>query len=363
MTKRDSSTANLASPRDLRMDSWSSPMSTARHASTFFGCRFFIRTRMGGAGEPPSSSHRGQVPPRDGDPGNDHRRATGREDHARPGPAAAEVQSDRSLLRGGGLADSKAPGAHSGRRSRSLERRREGRRSEGRDPGIKAEGQPGKAEEEQIGSRQRAGSPRGEVREPSRRKGEPVEEPSDCLEEGERRSRSARDIRREESPARARRRRRLKREHSHRDRRRRPRQKSEQRSAPPEGVKREDERRRKGQERPASLEGEQVRQTKREPSQRSRQSIKREQSRSSRGRISATPARGDVDVRPPASRFLREFLQEEETGNLSAAQLIRHLVLQLMETDSPLKEYMLWSLQSPTRREGKMLNLFPLPFG
>jgi hypothetical protein len=68
-------------------------------------------------------------------------------------------------------------------------------------------------------------------------------------------------------------------------------------------------------------------------------------------------------VRPPASRFLREFLQEEEPGNLSAAQLIRHLVLQLMETDSPLKEYMLWSLQSPTRREGKMLNLFPLPFG
>jgi hypothetical protein len=66
-------------------------------------------------------------------------------------------------------------------------------------------------------------------------------------------------------------------------------------------------------------------------------------------------------VKPPASRFLREFLQQEETGNLSAAQLIRHLVLQLMETDSPLKEYMLWSLQSPTRREGRVLNLFPLP--
>lgn len=31
MTKRDSSTANLASPRDLRMDSWLSPMSTNRH--------------------------------------------------------------------------------------------------------------------------------------------------------------------------------------------------------------------------------------------------------------------------------------------------------------------------------------------
>ena len=46
---------------------------------------------------------------------------------------------------------------------------------------------------------------------------------------------------------------------------------------------------------------------------------------------------------------------------MSAAQLIRHLVLQLMETDSPLKEYMLWSLQPPTRREGRVLNLFPLP--
>jgi hypothetical protein len=31
LTKRDSSTANLASPRFLRMDAWSSPMSTTRH--------------------------------------------------------------------------------------------------------------------------------------------------------------------------------------------------------------------------------------------------------------------------------------------------------------------------------------------
>ena len=29
-------------------------------------------------------------------------------------------------------------------------------------------------------------------------------------------------------------------------------------------------------------------------------------------------------MKPPASRFLREFLQQEETGNLSAVQLIRH---------------------------------------
>ena len=122
-----------------------------------------------------------------------------------------------------------------------------------------------------------------------------------------------------------------------------------------------DKRRRKGQERSASRKSQQVRQTKREPSQGSRKSIKREPSRSSRERVSASPAAGECDVKPPASRLLREFLQQDETGNLSAAQLIRHLVLQLMETDSPLKEYMLWSLQSPTRREGKVLNLFPLP--
>jgi hypothetical protein len=65
-------------------------------------------------------------------------------------------------------------------------------------------------------------------------------------------------------------------------------------------------------------------------------------------------------VKPPASRFLREFLQQEETGNLSAAQLIRHLVLQLMETDSPLKEYMLWSLQ-PDAERGQGAESVPPP--
>jgi len=181
------------------------------------------------------------------------------------------------------------------------------------------------------------------------------------MEKAEGRSRSTPGPRSGENSAESRWRKRLGRDNTPDRHRRRSRQKSEPRSAPPERVKVKDKRRRKGQERSASRKSQQVRQTKREPSQGSRKSIKREPSRSSRERVSASPAAGECDVKPPASRLLREFLQQDETGNLSAAQLIRHLVLQLMETDSPLKEYMLWSLQSPTRREGKVLNLFPLP--
>jgi site-specific DNA-cytosine methylase len=62
-----------------------------------------------------------------------------------------------------------------------------------------------------------------------------------------------------------------------------------------------------------------------------------------------------------ANRLLRELLAEEPTGGLSAAQLVRHLVLQLMAVEGSLKDYFLWSLQSPERVEGRVVNLFPLP--
>ena len=40
---------------------------------------------------------------------------------------------------------------------------------------------------------------------------------------------------------------------------------------------------------------------------------------------------------------------------------VKHWALQLMSTDGSLKDYFLWSPQSPLRREGRMQNQFPLP--
>ena len=285
-------------------------------------------------------------------------RVQGRKAHA---PSAGGVQDERGPLPGGRLPGSETLQTRSRRRCRSSERRSEDRRSQCRVPGAKFEKEPGPADREPVGSRRRSGSPRGEVRGPVKRDSKGDEGLPSLKEKAEGRSRSTPGPRGGENSAESRWRKRPGRDNTPDHHRPRPRQKSESRSAPPERVKVKNKRRRKGQERSASMKSQQVRQTKREPSQGSRKSIKREPSRSPSERVSASPAAGECDVKPPASRFLREFLQQEETGNLSAAQLIRHLVLQLMETDSPLKEYMLWSLQSPTRREGRVLNLFPLP--
>ena len=70
---------------------------------------------------------------------------------------------------------------------------------------------------------------------------------------------------------------------------------------------------------------------------------------------------GDLDLNAAASSLLREWLSDNPPKGLSSAQLVKHLALQLMAVEGPLKEYLLWSLQSPSRREGRMQNLFPLP--
>lgn len=109
------------------------------------------------------------------------------------------------------------------------------------------------------------------------------------------------------------------------------------------------------------MEAKEERRTKRDTAPAQQRRVKRNPSNSSRGERDRSPSDGDDGLRPPASGFLREWLAREDTGNRSAAQLIRHLVLQVMSTESSFKEYMLWSLQSPTRREGLVVNLFPLP--
>ena len=59
--------------------------------------------------------------------------------------------------------------------------------------------------------------------------------------------------------------------------------------------------------------------------------------------------------------MFRSWLQDEPPANLSSAQMVKHLVLQIWRSDGPLSRYMEWSLQSPEEQRGKVQNLFPLP--
>ena len=60
-------------------------------------------------------------------------------------------------------------------------------------------------------------------------------------------------------------------------------------------------------------------------------------------------------------RLFREWVQEEPPAGLSAAQIVRHLALQLWRSGSSLGEYLKWSLQSPEEQSGSVKELFPLP--
>ena len=50
----------------------------------------------------------------------------------------------------------------------------------------------------------------------------------------------------------------------------------------------------------------------------------------------------DLDLNAAASSLLREWLSDNPPKGLSSAQLVKHLALQLMAVEGPLKEYFLW---------------------
>ena len=57
----------------------------------------------------------------------------------------------------------------------------------------------------------------------------------------------------------------------------------------------------------------------------------------------------------------RDWLEKESPVGLSAAQLVKHLVLQIKQMEGPLESYLMWSLQPPVQRPGGERELFPLP--
>ena len=59
--------------------------------------------------------------------------------------------------------------------------------------------------------------------------------------------------------------------------------------------------------------------------------------------------------------MFRNWLADEPPAGLSAAQLVKHLVLQIWRSDGPFSRYVEWSLQTPEEQRGKVQNLFPLP--